>query len=106
MGPRNTKTANVHNGSIKFFIITSGIIFGSFSLILGMCLVFASAVAQFERFIGGVLESLVGYPLLSSFAMLSGIAVGLLALIVTAAWGELAWLLLERLGLLLSGGAL
>jgi hypothetical protein len=106
MGPGNTKRDNGSDISIKFLLLTSSIIVGSFSLILGMCLVAASAVEQLGRYIGGVVDGIIGNPFPAVFAELFWMTVACVAFLAATAWGELAWLLLALLGLLLFGGAL
>jgi hypothetical protein len=106
MGPRNAKRDIVYARPKRALILSSVITCVSFSLILGMCLAFAAAVAQLGHVIGGVLGSIIVNPLLAVFSALSWIVVAGLAFIVTAAWGELVWLFLALLGLLLSEGIL
>jgi hypothetical protein len=125
MGAGNTKRGMVYARPIRVLIICSAVTCVSFCLILGMCLAFASTVAQLGRAIDeaftslfasaftSLFASIVGYLLLGVSAWPSLTVVGLLAFtfaaawcVLTGDWGELAWLFLALLGWFLSEGAL
>jgi hypothetical protein len=103
MGHGHTKKLDEWTRLGRLLLLSSFILLGLFTLVIGVFFVSACAIAQIAGLIGGIFDGFLKSLLPGLFSGLFWMALVYLAQIYDT-WGQLSWLLLALLGLLLSGG--
>jgi hypothetical protein len=104
MGYSNIGKCDDTSKTIKFLLLSSLLVFGLLSLMLGVFIISASAVAGCMGLIGAIVDGCFGNALPGLVSALFCMALVCSAFVADIVWGKFAWLLLALLGLLLSGG--